>query len=90
MLRDALLYEREDTLTIGSGIAPEWLEEGREICVKNAATHFGNVNYQLKRIDGKLVLQLKSERSIPHIRLWIPSVGIDARFNGGTQITVGI
>ncbi|MFH1743612.1 MAG: hypothetical protein ABIH23_31800 [bacterium] len=46
MLRHMLLHERGDELHLLLAVPDWWLEEGREILVENAPTHFGKVSFR--------------------------------------------
>jgi hypothetical protein len=46
-LRDALVMEDGQTLHLARGTARHWLEEGKKIGIKDAATHFGMVSFEI-------------------------------------------
>jgi hypothetical protein len=80
MMRDALLFEEDDTLVIGAGISKEWITTGSTIEVKNAVTHFGRVSYRLSAEENGLVLESSIDGKPSVLRIWIPSLNIDMKF----------
>jgi hypothetical protein len=74
-LREMMIYEDKDLLHIAAATPREWLETGLEIGVKRAYTHFGLIDYSIKRIGKNQVeinLSSAKERNtgtIFHIRL---------------------
>ncbi len=47
-VRDALVMERGRELHLGLGTARSWLDQGKQLGVEAAPTHFGPVSYQLR------------------------------------------
>ncbi|WAC07977.1 MAG: discoidin domain-containing protein [Thermodesulfobacteriota bacterium] len=58
-IRSMFAYEREEdhALVIGAGIHEKWLTDTRGVVVKNLPTHYGKLNYTLRR-DGPYTLRL--------------------------------
>ena len=54
--RDMLVMEQGDCLWLGRATPRAWLEQGKQIKVQNAPTHFGTVAYQMvsSADDGKI------------------------------------
>jgi hypothetical protein len=48
LLRHALVHEQGDELHLLLGAPDWWLENGREICIERAPTHFGSLNLLLR------------------------------------------
>jgi len=57
-VRDSLVREEGNQLHLASVLAPEWVEAGREVTVKDAPTFFGAVNYRLRCSAGGASLTL--------------------------------
>src|ERR1019366_3743276 len=57
-VRDALVREEGNQLHLASVLAPEWVETGREVSVKDAPTFFGAVTYRLRCSKGGASLTL--------------------------------
>ena len=56
---DMFVYERGDSLVIGAGIDPAWLDQG--VRVENISTHFGLVSYTMRREHGKVVVKFQKK-----------------------------
>ena len=69
-------YEREDdqTLVIGAGLLPEWLEKGQGVRVKNIGTWWGSLSYNASRKGGTTTIQLLGSLKVPQggIEVHIP------------------
>ncbi len=63
-IRGLFLYEDGDTLVIGAGVDPKWIEEGKQIRILNAPTRFGKMNIEMHR-NGKDVLVELSGDAVP-------------------------
>lgn len=58
LMRNMMIREQEGNLHLLSLISPEWIQDGKSILVKRAATDFGEVNFDLKFSSGKATLIL--------------------------------
>ncbi len=47
-IRDCMVMEKDGGLHLALGTARHWLNDGNEVGVKNAPTHFGEVTYKMK------------------------------------------
>jgi len=47
-LRLMLIYEKGDTLILMPAVPRKWLEDGKRIVVKNAATYFGPISFEVE------------------------------------------
>jgi hypothetical protein len=89
MMRDALLFEEDETLVIGAGIPKDWTEIGKTVGVKNAPTHFGRVSYDITFNATGLNMYFNSERIVSKLHVWIPSVEVDQWFiSWNSDITI--
>ncbi|HEV7768761.1 MAG TPA: hypothetical protein VGQ76_27460 [Thermoanaerobaculia bacterium] len=70
---DFFVYEKDDALILGAGVADEWLDRG--VTVENISTHFGPVSYTMKRENGKVVLRMQTK---PKARIVVPA-GVQLR-----------
>jgi hypothetical protein len=72
--RKMLIHEiGDDTLMIGQAIPRVWLENGKQINVKNAPTYFGEISFSIKGISDMNVIDATiglSDRNPPK-ELWI-------------------
>ncbi len=57
-LRSALVYERRDdrTLVVAAGVPAAWLDDGAEVAVANLPTHYGTLDYRLRRTDDDVLV----------------------------------
>ncbi|MGQ9632057.1 MAG: hypothetical protein ACUVXI_17345 [bacterium] len=70
LFRNMLLYEAEDMLILTPALPPEWIREGKKISLRNAATHFGIVGFELRVPKSRLaVLNLNMNFRIPPSRI---------------------
>lgn len=56
--RNMTLFEKDKNLYLFSGLKREWIEDGKEISVKNAYTHFGKGDIELRVHDKKILINL--------------------------------
>lgn len=72
-IRDALFFERGDTLVIGAGIPWEWYRKGKEIGIENGYSIFGRVNFDTKLKGNKIKWKLNiGDKSLKGIILKVP------------------
>ena len=64
-LRDALLREKDDKLILFSAIPKEWLDDGKIIELKNAATYFGSIDIKLESHTRDKYLKLTINTKTP-------------------------
>ena len=57
-IRNVMLTEEGDKLTLLSVSKPEWFEPGSEIKVSGAPTFFGEVSYRVKSGDDSVIFEL--------------------------------
>lgn len=88
LYRNSLTFEDKDVLHLCWGARQDWLKNG--IRVKRAPTHFGSIDFKIKRAGQTLVLEYKLVRggnweSCREVNLHIPSSGeqtVSVRVNG--------
>jgi hypothetical protein len=75
LLRHALVHERGDELHLLLGAPDWWLENGREIRIENAPTHFGTMSLRLRGTPTGVEIKLDPPRRQPpaSIVLHLPS-----------------
>ncbi len=61
MIRNLFVREEGNTLVFGSGILPEWLEEGKSVEFGPALTSFGPITVSIDKIRQKTILTVKSD-----------------------------
>ncbi|MHB1460645.1 MAG: hypothetical protein ACYC1M_05120 [Armatimonadota bacterium] len=90
-VRDCMVMENDGGLHLALGTARQWLNDGNEVGVKNAPTHYGDVTYGMKfnqatkQITGKI--SFPERESLPwcvlHVRLpqglFLKSVNADSK-----------
>jgi hypothetical protein len=69
LLRHALVHEQGDELHLLLGAPDWWLENGREIRVENAPTHFGTMSLRLRGTATGVEVKLDSPRRQPPSRI---------------------
>jgi GH15 family glucan-1,4-alpha-glucosidase len=52
--RNSLVYENGNSLELCWGVQPGWLSDGSTVSARNAPTHFGKVNLDVRRQGSKL------------------------------------
>ncbi len=73
LLRHALIHERDNELHLLAGVPDGWLEDGKEIRIENAPTHFGPLSLRVrgvaKGIQVKFVVPSRNppQRTILHL-----------------------
>jgi len=65
LLRHALIHERGDELHLLRGVPDWWLADGREIRIKNAPTHFGNMSLRVRGRANGVEVQFSPPRRQP-------------------------
>jgi hypothetical protein len=61
LLRHMLIDERNDTLFLLPAIPSDWLAEGKRICIENALTEFGWLNFELQSTEKGLSGRIRAE-----------------------------
>ncbi|NUQ63518.1 MAG: hypothetical protein HUU20_13655 [Pirellulales bacterium] len=85
MLRHMLIHERGDELHLLSAVPDWWLEEGQEIVVEQAPTHFGPMNLRVRGTASGVELRIDPPKRQPPKRIVLhlpearPLVGTIAR-----------
>lgn len=69
LLRHALVHERGDELHLLLGAPDWWLENGREIRIEKALTHFGTMNLRLRGTLVGVEIKLDPPRRQPPARI---------------------
>ena len=69
LLRHALVHERGDELHLLLGASDWWLEDGREIRVEQAPTHFGAMSLRLRGTPTGVEIKLDPPRRQPPARI---------------------
>jgi hypothetical protein len=69
LLRHALVHERGDELHLLLGTPDWWLENGREIRIENAPTHFGTIGLLLRGAATGVEVKLDPPRRQPPSRI---------------------
>ena len=69
LLRHALVHERGDELHLLLGAPDGWLEDGREIRVERAPTHFGPLSLRLRGTRTGVEIKLDPPRRQPPARI---------------------
>ncbi len=66
-IRSMFVYEREkdSSLVIGAGISEDWLNETDSIEVNKLPTHYGSLNYKMKKVGPNLVIEIRGNIKIP-------------------------
>ena len=60
-IRGLFIYEDGDTLVLGAGIDPAWVEEGKHIRIQNAPTRFGRMNLVVERSGESVQVELSGD-----------------------------
>jgi len=58
LMRDCIVYERDDRLVLLSGVSPDWFTSPQGMSVRSLPTCFGELNLQWKRTPQGAVLRL--------------------------------
>jgi hypothetical protein len=53
---DMFVFERGDTLVLGAGVDPAWLDAG--VTIDGVSTHLGTIGYTMKREGGETVVRM--------------------------------
>ena len=69
LLRHALVHERGDELHLLLGAPDGWLEDGREILIERAPTHFGTMSLRLRGTRTGVEIKLDPPRRQPPSRI---------------------
>lgn len=69
MLRHALIHERGDELHLLLGVPDGWLQDGKEIRIANAPTHFGTMSLHVRGTAGGVEVKLSPPRRQPPSRI---------------------
>ncbi len=78
MIRNCFVREEEEFLIIGSGILPEWREEGQRMSFGPTLTRWGWVSVQLDGLH--LALEANFGESPPSIKICVPGfIPMDAK-----------
>ncbi len=76
--RNSLVYENENALELCWGVQPEWLLDGCMLYAKRAPTHFGILNFELRRRGAEIMVNYQLTRTghaVPNqVRLHIPQL----------------
>jgi hypothetical protein len=67
-VRSLFAFERaaDQSLVIAAGIAPEWLDEGDEVAVRDLPTHYGKLSYRMRReTPNTLRVELSGDIAMP-------------------------
>lgn len=69
-LRMMFIQEDGDTLYLGRGLPREWLGSEEGIAIRNAATHFGPMSFEMRWVDGaeRIIAQVDPPRRKPPAR----------------------
>lgn len=87
MMRDALLYEEDETLVIGAGIPEIWMDGKAPVKVRDLPTCFGRVSYEMASVEGELVFTLWCTGTISCIRLELSCIGVEKEWNDTQQVS---
>ncbi len=60
-IRGLFIYEDADTLVLGAGIDPAWVEEGKRIRIQNAPTRFGRMNFVVERSGESVQVEVSGD-----------------------------
>ncbi|MDO9508610.1 MAG: hypothetical protein Q7I97_04605 [Thermovirgaceae bacterium] len=63
MIRNLFVREEGETLVLGSGILPEWIETGSPIAFGPTSTPFGSIAVRFFKKDGKAYFEIVSDLS---------------------------
>jgi hypothetical protein len=82
LVRDMLLYERDDTLQIAAGVRAEWLTDGKAVAVNELPTYFGPLTYKLTRSGSTVTLDVQTSAPPPggydlHLPFGIATAAVD-------------
>jgi hypothetical protein len=69
MLRHMLVHETDDELHLLRAVPDWWLEEGKEIRVERAPTHFGLVSFRVRGLAGGVQVELEPPDRVPPSRI---------------------
>ena len=64
-VRSLFVYERGNTLVLGAGVDPKWLEDGNPISVADLPTCFGTVSFEMKQQSGGLNVRISGTAHPP-------------------------
>ena len=75
MIRNLFVREEGDRLIFGSGIFPEWLDDGEPVCFGPTLTTGGLLSVSVERKDGGVALTIEADGKTT-------AVGAEARVPG--------
>lgn len=90
--RALFVYEDEldQSLRLGAGLRPDWLEAANGMAVKNLPTYYGTLNYSVRKIQSDYRLELSGDLRLPAGKIKIKNfAGVQPRavFVNGKKIT---
>ncbi|MDZ7309493.1 MAG: hypothetical protein ONB49_20870, partial [candidate division KSB1 bacterium] len=73
--RSLFVFEREQdaALVIGEGIREAWVRDPAGVEVRNLPTHYGTLHYRMHMHDGRVIVELEGDLSLPPGRLEVRS-----------------
>ena len=78
-VRDMLALEEGDSLWLASGTPRRWLSPGQKIEVRNLATHFGPLSYELNAAPGRVNATIQLPMRNPCRTAWLVVRGPEAK-----------
>lgn len=60
-IRGLFFYEDGETLVVGAGVKPEWVEGENSIRIADAPTRYGRVNLEMRNDGGSVVIELSGD-----------------------------
>ncbi len=64
-VRTLFLYEQGETLVIGAGIDPQWLDSEHGVAIRNAPTEFGPISYSMKKTGDTVTVKISGKAHPP-------------------------
>ncbi len=58
LIRNMLVFEKNNTLVLGLGIDEEWLNNNQELSIQNCPTYFSEINYSMKKDNNTLGIKV--------------------------------
>lgn len=65
LMRDCLVYERNDQLVLLAGVSPDWFTDAKGITIKNLPTYFGELDLHWKTTTHSAILELGNQAQSP-------------------------
>jgi hypothetical protein len=65
LMRDCLVYERDDQLVLLAGVSPGWFTDAKGISVNNLLTYFGELDLHWKTTEQDTILELGDRAQPP-------------------------